>query len=70
MKDNHGQALIEFIIIIPVLLFILFAIVDIGNIIYQKYSRVPYGMQEIEYLRRGKLWPKKRKLMIRLKFEY
>ena len=21
------------------------------NIIYQKYSRVPYGMQEIEYLR-------------------
>lgn len=38
MKDNHGQALIEFIIIIPVLLFILFAIVDIGNIIYQKYK--------------------------------
>ncbi len=38
MMNNKGQALVEFIIIIPVFLFILFAIVDIGNIIYQKYK--------------------------------
>lgn len=38
MINNKGQALVEFIIIIPIFLFILFAIVDIGNIIYQKYK--------------------------------
>lgn len=38
MKDNRGQALVEFIIIIPILLWILFALVDFGNIIYQKYK--------------------------------
>ena len=36
--NNKGQALVEFIIIIPIFLFILFAIIDIGNIIYQKYK--------------------------------
>lgn len=38
MMNRKGQALIEFILIMPVLLWILFAIVDIGNIIYQKYN--------------------------------
>ena len=38
MKNNKGQALVEFIIIIPVLIFILFALIDFGNIILQKYK--------------------------------
>ena len=38
MKNNKGQALVEFIIIIPVLIFILFALIDFGNIIMQKYK--------------------------------
>lgn len=37
MRDNKGQALIEFVIIIPILLWILFALVDFGNILYNKY---------------------------------
>lgn len=38
MKDNRGQALVEFIIIIPVLILIISALIDFGNIIYQKYQ--------------------------------
>ena len=38
MKNNHGQALIEFILIIPVLAIFILGIFDIGNIIYKKYQ--------------------------------
>lgn len=38
MKSNKGQALIEFIMILPVLLIILISIIDFGNIILKKYS--------------------------------
>ena len=38
MKDNRGQALVEFILVIPVLIFILLGIVDVGNIIIGKYK--------------------------------
>lgn len=37
MKINQkGQALVEFILILPVLIFAIFAIVDFGRIIYTK----------------------------------
>jgi hypothetical protein len=32
MKNNRGQALVEFIIVLPVLLIIIMAIIDLGNI--------------------------------------
>ncbi len=35
--NKKGQALIEFILVLPVLLIIIMSIFDIGNIIYQKY---------------------------------
>lgn len=38
MNKNRGQALVEFIIIIPILLLILLGMVDFGNIIYRKYA--------------------------------
>ena len=38
MKNNKGQALIEFIMILPVLLLIMTCIFDIGSIIYKKYA--------------------------------
>lgn len=38
MKDNKGQALVEFVIILPILLIIIMAIVDFGNIFIKKYS--------------------------------
>jgi len=36
MKNNRGQALIEFILIVPVLAIFILGIFDIGNIIYKK----------------------------------
>lgn len=36
--DEKGQALVEFILIVPVLLLIFLALVDIGNIFIKKYE--------------------------------
>ncbi len=33
MKNNRGQALVEFVIILPVLLLLIFALIDFGRII-------------------------------------
>jgi len=38
MKNNKGQALVEFIAILPILLLIIMAIIDFGNIFTKKYS--------------------------------
>lgn len=38
MKNNRGQALVEFVIILPVIILIIMAIVDFGNIISNKYA--------------------------------
>lgn len=36
--NRKGQALIEFVLILPVLILILFVIFDFGNIFYSKYD--------------------------------
>lgn len=38
MKNKKGQALIEFILVLPVLIMMILAIVDFGNIISNKYT--------------------------------
>ena len=38
MKNNKGQALVEFIIVLPILLLLIMAIIDLGNIFIKKYS--------------------------------
>jgi len=38
MKNNKGQALVEFVIILPIFLLLIISIVDFGNIITKKYS--------------------------------
>ncbi len=38
MNNKRGQALIEFILIIPVLTLFVLGMFDIGNIIYKKYQ--------------------------------
>lgn len=37
IKNKQGQALIEFVLILPVLLLIMTSIFDIGTILYKKY---------------------------------
>ena len=38
MRNNKGQALIEFILVLPVFLLLILSIIDFGNIILKKYS--------------------------------
>lgn len=35
-KQNRGQALVEFVIILPIILMVIFIIIDFSNIFYQK----------------------------------
>ena len=37
MKNNKGQALVEFIIILPIFLLLIISVIDFGNIISKKY---------------------------------
>lgn len=37
VKNNKGQALVEFIIILPIFLLLIISMIDFGNIIYKKY---------------------------------
>lgn len=38
MIDRKGQALIEFVIIIPILILLISCIIDFGSVIYEKYQ--------------------------------
>ena len=38
MKNNRGQALVEFIVILPIFLLLIISVIDFGNIISKKYS--------------------------------
>jgi Flp pilus assembly protein TadG len=38
MKNEKGQALVEFVLILPVFLLIILGTIDIGSIIYKKYE--------------------------------
>lgn len=38
MKDNKGQALVEFILILPFFILIIISMFDLGNILLKKYS--------------------------------
>ncbi len=38
MKNNKGQALVEFVIVVPILIFIIMAIIDFGNITIKKIN--------------------------------
>lgn len=38
MKNNKGQALVEFIIILPIFLLLIMCVFDFGNIMSKKYS--------------------------------
>lgn len=38
MRNHRGQALIEFLLILPVLLVIIMAVFDFGNILYHRYK--------------------------------
>ena len=49
MKNKKGQALVEFIVILPVLVYIILVMIDIF-VIYNKKSMLESSMNEVVYL--------------------
>ena len=37
MKNKKGQALVEFVIILPIFVFMVLTVIDIGKIIFFRY---------------------------------
>lgn len=36
MKNNKGQALVEFVLLLPIIIFVIFIVVDFANVYYRK----------------------------------
>lgn len=51
--NNKGQALVEFVLILPVFLFILFAVIDFGMIFSSKNELENNSMDIIELYKNG-----------------
>lgn len=49
--NRKGQALIEFVLILPVLILILFIIFDFGNIFYSKYELQNQSMEIVRLVK-------------------
>ena len=48
--NRKGQALIEFVLILPVLIFIIFLIFDFGSIFYTKYELQSQGTDIVKLI--------------------
>lgn len=58
MKSNKGQALIEFVLILPVFLLLLFAIIDFGRIVYEKNRLESISSDVVDLVNNKKLTTK------------
>ena len=72
MKNNKGQALVEFIIVLPILLLIIMAMIDFGNIFIKKYSLendldIVYNMYREERYNDINKYVKNKKIVINYK---
>lgn len=54
MNNNKGQALVEFVLILPVFLFLLFAIYDFGMMFSKKNNLESISSDVIELYKKGK----------------
>ena len=54
MRNNKGQALVEFILILPVILAILLVIIDLGKIFNEKNTLENTSIDIIELYKNGK----------------
>ena len=54
MKNNKGQALVEFILILPVILAILLVIIDLGKIFNEKNTLENTSIDIVELYKNGK----------------
>lgn len=51
--NRKGQALVEFVLILPIFLLILFVIVDFGNIFYNRYELQNQSTDIVRLIKNG-----------------
>ena len=51
---NKGQALVEFVIILPIIMIIIFVIIDFSNVFYQKNNLESIMNSVVTYKENGK----------------
>ena len=54
MKQNKGQALVEFILVLPLIMMIIFVVIDFSNVFYQK-NKLENTINEIVDLKENKI---------------
>lgn len=52
--NNKGQALVEFVIILPVTLMLIFGIIDFGRVIYVKNNLENINSDVVDFYKNGK----------------
>lgn len=55
MRNNKGQALVEFVLVLPVLLFALLAFIDVASLFYSKYKLEDHLDQMVMLYEEGKI---------------
>lgn len=55
MRNNKGQALIEFILVLPVLLFTIMALIDVASLFFSKYKLEDDLDQVVAFYEEGKM---------------
>ena len=54
MKNSKGQALVEFVIILPIIMMIIFVVIDFSNVFYQKNNLENVLNTVVSYKQGGK----------------
>ena len=54
MLNKRGQALVEFVIILPIFILLVLGCIDIGRIIYTKMNLEEQMSDVVDYYKRGK----------------
>jgi hypothetical protein len=55
VRSNKGQALLEFVLILPVFLMLLLAVIDFGRIIYEKNRLESVASDAVDLVNNGQL---------------
>lgn len=54
MNNNKGQALVEFVLVLPVIIILIFGMIELGNMIHKKYQLETHMDSVIELYKAGK----------------
>ena len=69
VKSNKGQALLEFILILPVFLMLFLGIIDFGRIIYEKNRLESISNEVVDFIKNDKLSTEKIELELKKNYD-